>query len=98
MEPETTLDLGYGTGTRHLPMAAVGGDLALVGQISAKVAVATILEIKGHRDQRLPGDQAIMALRPRANRAAPFDAQAALDASWRPMPASRPDCATCGER
>lgn len=98
MEPETTLDLGYGTGTRHLPMTAVGGDLAIVGQMAAKVAAATILESKGHRDQRLPGDQAVVALRPRANRAAPFDAQAALDVSWRAMSASRPDCPTCGER
>ena len=44
MAPERSLDRGYGRGTRHLPMTAVGGDLAVVGQLGAKIAVATILE------------------------------------------------------
>jgi len=97
MAPETTLDRGYGRGTRHLPMTAVGGDLALVGQIAAKAAVATILESKGHREQRLPGNQAIVSLRPRPGLAAPFDADTALQITWRDLPASRADCVSCGE-
>lgn len=97
MAPETTLDRGYGRGTRHLPMTAVGGDLALVGQMAAKAAVATILESKGHREQRLPGDQAVVSLRPRPALAAPFNADAALQITWRDLPAPRADCVSCGE-
>jgi molybdopterin/thiamine biosynthesis adenylyltransferase len=97
MAPETTLDRGYGRGTRHLPMAAVGGDLALVGQMAAKAAVATILGSKGHREQRLPGDQAVVSLRPRPGLAVPFDADTALQITWRDLPESRPDCVSCGE-
>ena len=94
--PETTLDRGYGTGTRHLPMTAVGGDLGLVGQLAAKVTVATILEPKGHRDQRLPGDQVVIPLRPRPGLASPFDFDTALDVRWRALPDPRLDCLTCG--
>jgi hypothetical protein len=43
IDPEPNLDAGYGTGIRHRPMTAVGGDLHLVGQLAAKVAVATLL-------------------------------------------------------
>jgi molybdopterin/thiamine biosynthesis adenylyltransferase len=94
--PETTLDRGYGAGTRHLPMTAVGGDLALVGQVATKVTVATILEPLGHRDQRLPGDQVVIPLRPRPGLASPFDLDAALDLRWRALPDARPGCVTCG--
>jgi molybdopterin/thiamine biosynthesis adenylyltransferase len=94
--PETTLDRGYGTGTRHLPMTAVGGDLGLVGQFAAKMTVATILEPKGHRDQRLPGDQVVIPLRPRPGLASPFDLDTALDVRWRALPDPRPECPTCG--
>jgi molybdopterin/thiamine biosynthesis adenylyltransferase len=93
--PERTLDRGYGTGTRHMPMTAVGADLAIVGQIAAKVTVATILEPRGHRDQRLPGDQAIIPLRPKPGLAAPFDLDATLDVRWRALPPSREECFTC---
>ena len=44
LDPEPLLDSDYGTGTSHRPMTAVGSDLALVGQLAAKVAVATLLE------------------------------------------------------
>lgn len=94
--PETTLDRGYGTGTRHLPMTAVGGDLGLVGQFAAKLTVATILEPRGHRDQRLPGDQVVIPLRPRPGLASPFDLDTMLDVRWRTLPDPRPDCLTCG--
>jgi hypothetical protein len=44
INPETHLDRDYGTGTRHRPMTAVGGDLTLVGNIAAKAAVTTLLQ------------------------------------------------------
>jgi molybdopterin/thiamine biosynthesis adenylyltransferase len=94
--PESTLDRGYGTGTRHLPMTAVGGDLGVVGQLAAKMTVATILEPLGHRDQKLPGDQVVIPLRPRPGLASPFDLDTALDMRWRAHSDPRPDCLTCG--
>jgi hypothetical protein len=96
MNPEPLLDRGYGTGTRHLPMTAVGGDLGLVGELAAKVTIATLLEALGHREQHLPGDQAVLALRPKPGMAAPFDMEFAGEARWRALPAPRPDCPTCG--
>jgi hypothetical protein len=94
--PETTLDQGYGTGTRHLPMTAVTGDLGLVGQLAAKVAVATLLEPRGFRDQRLPGDHAVIGLRPLPGKPAPFDIEEAGAITWAPLPPARTDCPTCG--
>ncbi len=95
MEPEATLDRGYGAGTRHLPMTAVGGDLGLVGQLAAKAAVATLLLARGYRDQRLPGDHAVIGLRPLPSLAAPFDVEHAGEIKWSELPDPRPDCATC---
>jgi molybdopterin-synthase adenylyltransferase len=94
--PETTLDRGYGTGTRHLPMTAVTGDLALVGQLAAKAAVATLLAPAGHRDQRLAGDHALIALRPLPGKPAPFNIEEAGAVRWASAPPARPDCPTCG--
>ena len=94
--PESTLDRGYGTGTRHLPMTAVTGDLGLVGQLAAKTAVATLLEPKGFRDQRLRGDHAVIGLRPLPGKPAPFDLEEAGAVSWAPLPRGRADCPTCG--
>lgn len=96
MAPEHTLDRGYGEGSRHLPMTAVGSDLGLVGQLAAKTAVATILDHKGHRDQRLPGDHAILGLRPLPGMAAPFDLTGAGRVEWHLLPPPRQDCPTCG--
>ncbi len=93
--PEEHLDRAYGTGTRHLPMTAVGGDLGLVGQLAAKTAVATLLHAKGHADQRLPGDHAILGLRPRPGLAAPFDIEFAGEIRWSALPPPRPDCPSC---
>lgn len=95
VNPEDHLDRDYGTGTRHLPMTAVGGDLGLVGQMAAKTAVATLLQAKGFGDQRLPGDHAVLGLRPMPGMAAPFDIEFAGEVRWRDLPPPRPDCPTC---
>lgn len=97
MDPEPSLDRGYGTGTRHLPMTAVGSDLGLVGDLAAKTLVATLLERRGHRDQRLPGDHAIIGLRPALGRAAPFEIQHACEIRWHPIAASRAECPCCSQ-
>ena len=96
MNPEPGLDRGYGEGTRHLPMTAVGGDLGLVGQLAAKASVATLLEEFGYREQRLAGDQAIIGLQPKPEMAAPFDLERAGEVRWRELPPPRPECPTCG--
>jgi ThiF family protein len=98
INPESHLDREYGTGTAHLPMTAVGGDLTLVGQLAAKTAVATLLQARGYADQRLPGDHAVVGLRPRPGMAEPFDIEFAGEISWRPLPPPRPDCPTCRVR
>lgn len=95
MDPEPSLDLGYGTGTRHLPMTAVGGDLSLVADLVGKAAVATILERKGHWAQRLPGEQALVALRPVPDLPEPFNFERAGDIRWRPRWLYQADCPTC---
>lgn len=98
MDPEPSLDRGYGTGTRHLPMAAVGGDLGLVGDLAAKSVVSTLLERRGFRDQRLAGDHAIIALRPAPRRAEPFDIERAGEVRWHPGATPRPGCPSCGQK
>ncbi len=98
MNPESGLDRGYGEGTRHLPMTAVGGDLGLVGQLAAKATISTMLEDLGRRDQRLPGDHAIIGLQPKPGMAPPFDIEFASELRWRCLPAPRDDCPTCGNR
>ena len=52
--PEHGLDRGYGTGSTHLPMTAVGGDLGLVGYLAAKVVVATLLDRRGFPSSACP--------------------------------------------
>jgi molybdopterin/thiamine biosynthesis adenylyltransferase len=97
LDPEPALDRPYGTGDRHQPMTAVGSDLALVGQLAAKLAIATILESKGVYDQRLRKEYAIIGLRPdEATRAvgAPFNVDFA-EVRWLPHVAERIDCPTC---
>ncbi len=97
VEPEATLDRQYGTGTRHLPMTAVGGDLGLTGQFAAKVTVATLLAARGYADQSLPGDHAVLGLRPVPGVAEPFDVAHAGEVKWSEMPEARRDCPTCNE-
>lgn len=43
-------------GNPHRPTTAVGPDIALVGDLAAKVAVASLLDRSGKPDQRLPGE------------------------------------------
>ncbi|MDX3106896.1 HesA/MoeB/ThiF family protein [Nonomuraea angiospora] len=97
IDPEPAIDAGYGTGTLHRPMTAVGGDLHLVGQLAAKAAVSTILERNGWADQKLPGEHAIFSLRPQPDWAAPFDLNRAGDFRWRPATPPITGCPTCGE-
>lgn len=94
-DPEPALDAGYGQGTTHLPMTAVTGDLATVGTLAAKAAVATLLEQRGHFEQRLPGDVAIVGLRPVPARPDPFDIERAGEIRWKAIGPSRPGCPTC---
>jgi molybdopterin/thiamine biosynthesis adenylyltransferase len=98
LNPEPDLDRGYGTGTTHLPMTAVGGDLSTVGCLAAKIAVATVLEGRGHWEQRLPGDALTIGLQPVPGRAAPFDIEEAAGMRWNTIGPSRADCFTCAGR
>lgn len=95
IEPERTLDLGYGTGFIHRPMTAIGGDLAIVGQLAAKVAVATILEDRGHKDQALAGDHAVIGLRPTPGLQGPFDVGYSGEIKWNNIGSRRPGCPDC---
>ncbi|HZO69842.1 MAG TPA: ThiF family adenylyltransferase [Kribbellaceae bacterium] len=95
IDPEPNLDAGYGNGTRHRPMTAVGADLHLVGQLAAKTAVATLLERGGHPDQRLPGEHALLALRPQPDWAPPFDLARAGETRWLAASPPLPGCPTC---
>jgi ThiF family len=94
MDPEPGLDAGYGTGTRHRPMTAVGTDLVLVGQFAAKLAVATLLEDAGHYDQRIQQNWAVIGLRGDLTAPPPFDLHSG-EVRWLPGVGSRPDCPTC---
>jgi hypothetical protein len=95
MDPEPSLDLGYGTGTHHLPMTAVGGDLSTMADLAAKVTVATLLDRVGYREHQIPGDHAILALRGAPGLAAPFDAPHAGSLRWRDTASPRPGCPSC---
>lgn len=97
MNPEPALDRGYGFGDPHLPMTAVGGDLVAVGVMAAKVAVATLLERKGHWNQRLPGDAMTIGLQPVPDAGPPFDIERAGDIRWSFIGPIRSDCLTCAE-
>lgn len=95
IDPEAAQELGYGTGRVHRPMTAVGADLQLMGDLAAKVTVATLLEACGAYDQRLPGDHAVIALRPKPGLAAPFNAALTGVTTWHDLPRPRADCPTC---
>lgn len=97
VDPERALDAGYGTGTRHRPMTAVGPDLHLVAHLAAKSAVATLLERAGHPDQRLPGEHALLGLRRQPGWAPPFDLHRTAELRWLPATPPRPGCPTCEE-
>ena len=95
IDPEPALDLGYGTGDRHRPMTAVGSDLVMVGQLAAKLTVATILEATGHYDQVITGEYAIAGLRRDVTPASPFDIDPG-QVRWLPAAPERDGCPTCG--
>ncbi len=95
INPEPNIDRGYGTGSTHRPMTAAPGDLELVAQLAAKVAVSTLLERRGRWNQRVPGDVAIIGLQPKPDYAEPFDIECAGDVRWHALPGRRPDCPTC---
>jgi molybdopterin/thiamine biosynthesis adenylyltransferase len=98
VDPEPTLDLGYGTGFRHHSMTAVGGDLDIVGKLAARAVVSTLLEGAGFLSERLPSDHAVIGLRPPLDRdpEAPFDVERTLQISWHPLGSPAPDCPSCG--
>lgn len=95
LDPEPSLDAGYGTGELHRPTTAVGPDLHLTGQLAAKAAIATILERDGHPDQRLPGEHAVIGLRRQPDLAAPFDLARTGQVRWLPATPPQPGCPTC---
>lgn len=96
MDAEADQELAYGTGSAHQPMTAVPSDLRLVGVLAAKLATATLLESRvGDGTQQLPGEHAIIGLRPGGDLAAPFDLQHASDIRWSSIPPPREKCPTC---
>jgi hypothetical protein len=96
IDPEADQELDYGTGHFHRPMTAVPPDLHIVGQVAAKAAVATLLEsLNGDHTQRLPGEHAVLGLRPSGDLVAPFDTARCTDVTWQDIPPPRADCPTC---
>lgn len=96
MDVEVLQERDYGTGSPHKPMTAVGPDLWTVGQLAAKATVATILESEhGDLGHRLPGDLAIIGLRPSTPYDPPYDVRNASELAWSALPPPRPDCPTC---
>lgn len=96
MDAEADQELDYGTGRVHQPMTAVPPDLRYIGTLAAKTAVATVLEsLHGDHTQRLPGEQAILGLRPTGDLAPPFDVRESGGITWRTIPSPRPNCPTC---
>lgn len=95
IDPEPALDADYGTGTTHRPMTAVGSDLHLVGQLAAKISVATLLERRGHPEQTLAGEHGLVGLRPQVGLAPPFDIEGCSTIRWLPSKPPKPGCPTC---
>ncbi|MET8800948.1 ThiF family adenylyltransferase [Nocardia sp. NPDC004568] len=96
IDTEADQELDYGTGHTHQPMTAIPPDLHLIGTLTAKVAVATILESRhGDHTQRLPGEHAIIGLHPANNLTAPFDLTHTTDIHWATIPPPRSACPTC---
>jgi hypothetical protein len=98
IDPEPSIDLGYGDGHRHRAMTAVGGDLDLVGRLAARAVVSTLLEDAGFRSEKLPDDHAVIGLRPAIDPPVepPFDPTRSLQIAWHPLPPPLPDCPSCG--
>lgn len=94
-DPDPAAELPYGSGTGPRPMTTVAGDLQLVGQLAAKVAVATLLENTGYFEQLLPGDHLVVGLRPRHSFPPPADIQRAAEFRWSHAGPRLPGCPTC---
>lgn len=96
MDAEADQELAYGTGHVHQPMTAVPPDLRYVGTFAAKVAVATLLEsLHGDHTQQVPGEHALIGLRPAGDLAAPFNLSQAGETRWSSIPKPRTSCPTC---
>lgn len=95
MDPEPRLDRGYAQGGGHLPMSAVGGDLDLVGRLAARAAISTLLTEEGYALERLPGDHAVIGLRPPPDLAPPFDVTRSGEIKWHPLSPPAADCPSC---
>jgi hypothetical protein len=98
LDPEPALEAAYGTGTSHRPMTAVGSDLLLMGDLAAKITVATALEAAGYFEHRLPGEQLTFGLQVRRGWTGPFDLGFTGQIRWTPAPPPRPGCFTCAQR
>ena len=98
INPEPSLDLGYGEGHRHLAMTAVGGDLDIVGRLAARAVISTLLEDEGYLSERLPADHGVIGLRPAIDREPedPFDVERNLQVSWHSLGQPLRDCPSCG--
>lgn len=98
LNPEPSLDPGYGELHRHLPMTAVGGDLDIVGRLAARAVVSTLLEGAGFLSERLPGGHSVIGLRPALDWESeePFDVERSLAVKWHSLGAPSLDCPSCG--
>ncbi|MFF0578555.1 ThiF family adenylyltransferase [Streptosporangium saharense] len=97
LDPEPALEAGYGTGTLHRPMTAVGSDLFLVGDLAAKVTISTALEAAGNFVHRLPGEHLTVGLQARRGWTGPFDLGYTGNIRWTPATPPRTDCPTCSQ-
>lgn len=96
IDPEADQELSYGTGTAHKPMTAIPSDLQLVGELAAQATLATLLEAKhGIPGSQLPGDHAVIGLRPVGILAGPYGVRFAGELRWTDAPTPREGCATC---
>lgn len=97
LDPEPTLEAGYGIGTSHRPMTAVGSDLFLVGDLAAKITTSTALETAGNFTHRLPGEHFTIGLQARRGWTGPFDLGYTGNIRWAPAVPPRADCPTCSQ-
>ncbi|CAH0123662.1 Sulfur carrier protein ThiS adenylyltransferase [Microbacterium sp. Bi98] len=92
---DASMENPYGTGSAHLPMTAIGTDLEIVARLLAKASISTLLEAEGFSDQRLPGESAIVGLRPTGAAPSPYDISRAGDIRWLPADPPLEGCPTC---
>lgn len=95
---DASMENPYGTGSAHLPMTAIGTDLEIVARLLAKASISTLLEPEGFGDQRLPGETAIIGLRPTGAAPPPYDIARAGEIRWLPADPPLDGCPTCSAR